>query len=208
MLRTHGVSLFAATVLVVAACRSGDAPLGPALLTVPGGGLPVSPGTVTDLVVDVVTQTSATLSFTEVDDGLGQPARYVVRYAPPPIDWSSASDVTEGTCSPPVSGEEIGARLTCTVDNLAPSTTYEFQVTAYRGTLDLLTVSGEPSNVAQGTTAVSCDCWTLRSPMPTARAGLGVATIRGVLYAVGDTNISALIERNTGQGWQVVPSPN
>jgi hypothetical protein len=31
---------------------------------------------------------------------------------------------------------------------------------------------------------------------------------RGVLYAVGDTNISSLVERNTGAGWKVVPSSN
>jgi hypothetical protein len=37
--------------------------------------------------------------------------------------------------------------------------------------------------------------------------GLAVGA-RGVLYAVGDTNISSLVERNAGGGWKVVPSPN
>ena len=188
----------AAGLLVIAACRTADAPLAPASADVSGGGLPGFPGTVTDLAVDEVTPTSATLSFTEVDDGLGQPASYVMRYATPPIEWASAHDVIEGTCAAPVRGKEIGARLTCTVANLAPSTTYEFEVTAYRATLELFVVSGEPSNVAQGTTTVGCDCWTPTSPMPTARVGLGVATINGVLYAVGgsgnDGAIYATIE--------------
>jgi N-acetylneuraminic acid mutarotase len=155
-------------------------------LTVPGAGLPASPGTVTDLAVDEVTPNSVTLSFTEVDDGLGQPARYVVRYAEPPIDWGSAPDVTEGTCATPVFGQGVGARLTCTVLGLAPSITYEFQVAAYRSTLDLVEVFGDPSNVSQGTTSTaSCDCWSVTTPMPTAQVGLGVAAINGVLYAVG-----------------------
>jgi N-acetylneuraminic acid mutarotase len=135
--------------------------------------------------VDEVTPNSVTLSFTEVDDGLGQPAWYAVRFAEPPIEWSSAADVTEGTCATPVFGQQVGARLTCTVAGLTPSTTYDFQVTANRSTLDLVTISGDPSNVAQGTTAAGCDCWTLTTPMPTARVGLGVAAINGVLYAVG-----------------------
>jgi N-acetylneuraminic acid mutarotase len=180
--------LLATAVLVVAACQGRDTPLSPpSSLALPGGGLPGSPGTVTDLAVDEVTQNSVTLSFTEVDDGLGQPARYVVRFAEPPIDWSSAANVTEGTCSTPVFGQEVGARLTCTVLGLAPSTTYQFQVAAYRSTLDLLETFGDPSNVVQGTTqgTTSCDCWTVATPMSTPRVGLGVAAINGVLYAVG-----------------------
>ena len=178
--------LFATALVVIAACQR-DAPVAPpSSLTLPGGGLPGSPGTVTDLAVDEVTQNSATLSFTEVDDGLGQPARYVVRYAEPPIDWGSATNVTEGTCATPVFGQGAGARLTCTVLGLAPSTTYEFQVAAYRSTLDLVEIFGDPSNVAQGTTGpASCDCWTNKAFMPTARYGPGVADVNGILYAVG-----------------------
>src|SRR5437762_5549941 len=91
-------SRLATVLLVVAACQR-DAPVAPpSSLTVPGGGLPGFPGAVTDLAVDAVAQNSATLSFTEVNDGLGQPARYVVRFAEPPIKWGSARNVTEGTC--------------------------------------------------------------------------------------------------------------
>ena len=179
--------LIATGLLAIAACQGRDTPLAPpSKLAVPGGGLPGFPGTVTDLAVDAVTQNSATLSFTEVDDGLGQPARYVVRFAEPPIEWGSATTVTEGTCATPVVGTEVGARLTCTVLGLAPATTYEFQVAAYRSTLDLVETFGDPSNVAQGTTgAASCDCWTNKAFMPTARYWPAVASINGILYAAG-----------------------
>src|SRR6266576_2820088 len=178
--------LVVAALFAIAACRGPDAPLAsPSTLALPGGGLPGFPGTVTDLAVVEVTRTAATRSFTELNDGLGQPARYVVRFAEPPIEWGSARDVTEGTCARPVIGQAIGARLTCTVLGLAPATTYEFQVVAYRSTLDLLETFGDPSNVGQGTTAASCDCWTNKAFMPTPRYSLAVANVNGMLYAVG-----------------------
>jgi len=176
--------LFATVLLVVAACSRRDTPLAPpSRLTVPGGGLPGSPGTVTDLAVAAVRPNSVTLSFTEVDDGLGEPAQYAVRFAAPPIDWGTARDVTEGTCATPVSGKGVGTRLTCTVLGLAPATTYAFQVEAYRSTLDMVVVTGDPSNVAEGTTA--CDCWTTRARMPNPRYALAAADVNGTLYAVG-----------------------
>jgi hypothetical protein len=180
--------LVAMALFALASCQGRETLAPPSSLTIPGGGLPLSPGTVTDLTVDEVTQNSVTLSFTEVDDGLGQPARYVVRYAEPTIEWSSARDVTEGTCATPVSGTAVGARLTCSVLGLAPATTYDFQVEADRSTLDLVVVSGDPSNVAQGTTdPASCDCWTNKALMPTARYVPGAAGINGLLYVVGGT---------------------
>ena len=35
---------------------------------------------------------------------------------------------------------------------------------------------------------VSCTCWSRRAPMPTARDGLAIAVVNGVLYAVGGVN--------------------
>jgi len=177
-------SLLATALFVIAACRGRDTPLAPpSTLVVPGGGLPGFPGTVTDLAVVEVAENSATLSFSEVDDGLGQPARYVVRFGEPPIEWGSAQDVTEGTCATPVLGQGVGAQLSCTVAGLKPATTYEFQVAAYRSTLDLVETFGDPSNVAQGTT--TCDCWTTRAPMAAARVNFAVAVVNGALYAIG-----------------------
>src|SRR6266566_1114482 len=106
-------------------------------------------------------------------------------FADPPIDWGSAREVTDGTCATPVIGQAVGARVTCTVLGLAPSTTYDFQVAAYRSTLDLVEMFGDPSNVAQGTTGAPCDCWTNKAFMPTPRYSLGVADLNGTLYAVG-----------------------
>src|SRR5205814_2232152 len=44
-----------------------------------------APGTVTDLAVPAVTDSSATLSFTEVTDGAGQAASYDIRYVTGPV---------------------------------------------------------------------------------------------------------------------------
>src|SRR5439155_1733115 len=75
------------------------------------------PGTVSDLAAPSVTDSSATLSFTEVDNGAGQPASYDIRFiAGPTLTWgSSVPGVTRGTCATPVAGTTIGAKRTCTV---------------------------------------------------------------------------------------------
>jgi len=64
-----------------------------------GGGTPppppppavTDPGTVTDLAVAGATDSVVTLSFTEVNDGTGQPATYDVRFALAPLVWGSAA---------------------------------------------------------------------------------------------------------------------
>src|SRR5258705_4987927 len=96
-----------------------------------------NPGQVTDLAVTGVTDSSMTLSFTEVTDGTGKPARYDVRYAAGTIAWGSAASVTKGTCATPLAGTAIGARRTCTVLGLAPVTGYQLQLIAFRGTMNL-----------------------------------------------------------------------
>ena len=112
-----------------------------------------NPGTVSDLAVAGVTDSSVTLSFTEVSDGAGLPASYFVRFAAPPIAWGSATDVTWGSCKVPMAGTVIGANRTCRVLGLQASTTYEFQLVAFRGTLNVDAVFGDLSDVASGTTA-------------------------------------------------------
>jgi len=131
---------------------------------------PVSaPGTVTDLAVSGMTDTSATLSFTEVTEGSGQPARYDVRYAAGTISWGSATEVTRGSCSTPLAGTTVGARRTCTVLGLTASTAYGFQLVAFRGTLGVDAVFGSPSNGASGTTGAG-------APKPVASVTLSPAT--------------------------------
>jgi len=117
----------------------------------------VLPGTVSDVAVPSLTDSSATLSFTEVTDGAGQAASYDIRYVPgPSLSWgASVPSVTRGTCATPVAGTTIGAKRTCTVLGLTAGTTYTFQLVAYRGTLTLNAVFGNLSNPVTGTTGAS-----------------------------------------------------
>src|SRR5438093_10635756 len=73
------------------------------------------PGVVGDLGVTSVNDTSVTLSFTGVEDGMGQPAHYDIRYATPTIGWGSALAVIQGSCATPFAGTNIGSAELCTV---------------------------------------------------------------------------------------------
>jgi uncharacterized protein YjdB len=110
------------------------------------------PEAVSDLAVEGATEVSVLLSFTQVDDGMGQPAKYDVRYSSGTMSWGSAASAAIGTCASPVGGTTVGTALSCTVLGLSPSTAYSFQVAAFRGTMNGNAVFGEPSNVATGAT--------------------------------------------------------
>ena len=129
---------------------SGEA-RGTATLTVTA----IPPGTVGDLAVAAKTDTSVTLSFTEVNDGTGQPASYDIRSAVGSLSWGSASDIGRGTCTGALAGTAIGAKRACTVSGLVAGTGYQFQLISFRGTLNVNAVFGALSNVAAGTTAVA-----------------------------------------------------
>ena len=115
------------------------------------------PGTVEDLTVAATTDSSVTLGFTEVSDGMGRPASYDVRYAAgTTLTWgTNATSASQGTCATPLAGHSSGAKRTCTVLGLASGTTYSFELVAFRGTLNSTAVFGELSNVATGVTAGS-----------------------------------------------------
>jgi hypothetical protein len=110
------------------------------------------PGTVSDLSVSAIANTSVTLTFTQVDDGTGQAANYDVRYAVAPMSWGSANSTASGTCATPVAGTGVGSTLTCSILGLSPSTNYNFQLIAFRGTLTTDAVFGGASNVASAST--------------------------------------------------------
>jgi uncharacterized protein YjdB len=111
-----------------------------------------APGTVQDLAAVSATAESVTLRWSEVDDGSGAPADYMFRFAPAPYEhWGTATPVTEGSCGGVVAGTGIGQVRTCSVDGLAPATTYGFQVVAMRGTTEEA-VFGEVSPVITATT--------------------------------------------------------
>jgi hypothetical protein len=128
---------------------------GSATLLVVASVTAANPGAVSDLAVAAVDSSSAQLSFTQVNDGTGQPAKYDIRYTAGPISWGSAPSVANGTCSTPVAGTAIGSKITCSVLGLTPSTGYSFQLIAFRGTLNQDAVFGPLSNVASTTTTAS-----------------------------------------------------
>src|SRR5256712_173219 len=142
---------------------------------------PLPLGTVSDLSVTGVTDTSVTLSFTEVPDGTGKPASYDGRYATGSLSWGSAAAVVRGTCATPVAGTAIGAKRTCTVLGLTKATSYQFQMVAFRGTLNVNAVFGSLSNVASGTTASG-------SPPPVVQAPGTVTNL--AVAGVTDTSVT------------------
>jgi hypothetical protein len=121
-----------------------------------GGDDVVTPGpaAVTDLAIGVATGSSVTLEWTQIDDGMGEPARYRVKYASPAIeDWSTA---TVG-CDPRIIGSEIGAPISCTAEGLSPSTAYEFQLMSYRLESDGSWAGAQYSNLTATSTASAAD---------------------------------------------------
>ena len=137
----------------------------PALAVCSGGGTSVTatdsrnvsnpPGTVSDLSVSATSDVSATLAFTQVDDGAGQAASYDVRYKVAPMDWGTATSSTNGTCATPVAGTAVGGAMSCTVMGLSASTSYNFQLVAFRGTINVNAKYGGLSNVAAASTAAT-----------------------------------------------------
>src|SRR5438094_2819866 len=151
--RLRAPSVLLATAAILGACESTDPALsGPGLPQPSCGTATGLPAGVTDLAVAATTDTSATLSFTEVDDGTGAPASYDIRFLPTPLVWGGAvPSVKRGTCATPVAGTAIGARRSCTVLGLTTGTAYDFELVSYRGTLMVNAVFGALSNLANGT---------------------------------------------------------
>jgi uncharacterized protein YjdB len=143
--------------VVIRAASAGKADSAAVAVVIPSPLPPLpNPGTVSDLAVTAVTLNSVTLAFTEVNDGTGKPASYDVRYAAgSTVAWAGTPSVASGTCTTPMAGAAIGATRSCTVLGLAASTTYSFELVAFRGTLKVDAVFGGVSNIATGTTAAS-----------------------------------------------------
>jgi hypothetical protein len=103
---------------------------------------------VSTLSITSATDTTLTLRWTEVSDGRGSPASYVVRYSVPPLDWRSSGTVG---CESTMEGTSIGAERSCTIRGLSADTDYEVQVVSYRNVAGV--AEGEvPSNVVSGRT--------------------------------------------------------
>lgn len=144
------------------------------------------PKTVDDLAVVAASDSSLTLRWTGVDDGTGSPASYAIRTGSPSISWGAAYE-TERT----VSGNDVGVMQELEWTGLESSITHEFQVVAYRGTLNDSAVFGSVSAVVSGTTD--------GAPEP---EGLTVvaAPAQIQLAAVGDTaTLSVHAENGVGE---------
>jgi uncharacterized protein YjdB len=102
--------------------------------------------------VGSATDVAVTLSFTQVDNGMGQPASYDVRYFAGPMSWGSAASAASGTCAAPLAGTGVSGTLSCTILGLSPSTSYNFQVEAFRGSMTGNAVFGGLSNIASAST--------------------------------------------------------
>jgi hypothetical protein len=120
--------------------------------------------------------------FTTTDDGYGNPARYDVRYAPAPMSWSSARSVTLGPCATPLAGESEGSGQFCAILGLATGTDYEFQMVAYRGTLNQDAVFGQLSNVAAAQTTTQ--------PFAVATPTIGVGHVTQTTVEIGFSDVS------------------
>src|SRR5207237_6270745 len=68
------------------------------------------------------------------------------------LSWGSATAVTVGSCTVPLAGSAIDGSRSCTVLGLAAATGYQFELVAFRGTLNVNAVFGNLSNIASGTT--------------------------------------------------------
>src|SRR5256884_324303 len=91
-----GVAAGSATLTATSEGQNGSASIA---VTVPTS----APGTVGDLTVAAVTDSSVTLRFTEVDGGTGTPANYEIRYATgSTLSWgANTTSVSRGTCATP-----------------------------------------------------------------------------------------------------------
>lgn len=115
-----------------------------------------TPGVVTNLSAAPSGSNSVSLTFTEVADGAGGAAKYDIRYmAGASMNWGTAASVTQGTCASPLAGSAVGASRTCTVTGLTASTQYQFQLVAFRGTMNVDAVFGQLSNSTSATTAAA-----------------------------------------------------
>ncbi|MGE3595681.1 MAG: fibronectin type III domain-containing protein [Dehalococcoidia bacterium] len=109
-------------------------------LTVTSGS--TNPSAVSDLQVVSTTQSSVTLRWTQVRDGLGAPADYTLRHGSPTISWQNAAGTAVS-----ILGTQTGTTIEYTRTGLSAGTQYQFQLASFRGTLGLDAILGAPSNV-------------------------------------------------------------
>lgn len=178
-----GVAAGTADITATSSNKSGSATVTVNAVAVP------DPGATTDLRATATGSASVALTFTQVSNGAGAPASYDVRYAVAPLQWGTATSVSSGSCSTPLAGTGTSGTLTCTVLGLSPSTKYNFQLVAFRGTLGGDATFGVLSNVAEATTAAETV-----NPVPTtvtvapASASIDAGATKSFAATVKDQN--------------------
>lgn len=149
------------------------------------------PGTVSDLSAAAPTNSSVNLSFTQVDDGTGAPAKYDVRYGVAPMSWGSATSVATGSCATPMMGNGVGSTMSCVVQGLSPSTSYNFQLVAFRGSLNGAAVFGGVSNMVAASTTGS-------PPPPPVVTTVTVSPPSASIGVSGTTTLQATVKDQNG----------
>jgi len=145
------------------------------------------PAVVTDLSVASVTETSVTISWTEVSDGAGGPADYMIRHGSPTISWGSAA-ATEQL----INGTSVGATPTFTWTGLLPATNHQFQLVAYRGPLAGEHVFGDLSNIVSATTESA------PPPPPPQVASVTVTPASASINVNGTVQLNAVVRDTQG----------
>src|SRR5262249_24071361 len=109
------------------------------------------------------------------------------RFAPNTIAWGSAGEVTKGTCATPIAGSTVGQRRTCTVTGLSDNSTYQFQLVAYRGTLNVNAVFGGLSNIVSAKTGATIPAAVTSVSVSPTTAALVVGATRQFTAAAKDS---------------------
>jgi hypothetical protein len=154
-------------------------------------------GTVKNLAVAGSTDSSITLSFTEVTNGSGKAASYDMRSTGgTSLTWwlANGSLNSKGTCVSPMAGTTIGTSRTCVVKGLVPGTTYSFQLVAFTGTLGVNAVFGGLSNVSTGTTKGAVGASTSGDPLPSPGATILRDTRRGGAHDLQAAGMTTLMQ--------------
>jgi len=101
------------------------------------------PDAVEDLAASPSGLSSAVIRWTEVDDGRGLPAAYVLASGTPPLSWESS--LTSRTY---LQGTSIGSIRSLVVSSLSPGSQREFQLATVRGTASDTSAALFLSNIA------------------------------------------------------------
>jgi hypothetical protein len=142
---------------------------------------------VNDLSVASADDGSIVVRFTEVNNGAGQPANYAIRRGSPNVTWWEAVS-TERT----VSGGAIGQTLEYRYSGLSAGTDYQFQLVAYRGTLNQDAAFGNLSNKAAARTTAAA------SSGPAVVASVLVGSSSHQFSAIGETQSFPVTARDPG----------